>query len=90
MREISSNYFLCVQIISTETAMTIYMTQEGNKLTAEFPAQLLEKLQQLEPACAEILQDYKNQEGVRITDPETLIAYLIQNGYLLVIDPVDG
>jgi hypothetical protein len=70
--------------------MTIYMTQEGNKLTAEFPAQLLEKLQQLEPACAEILQDYKNQEGVRITDPETLIAYLIQNGYLLVIDPVDG
>ena len=73
--------------------MTIYITQEGNKLSAEFPAQLLEKLQQLEPACAEILQDYKNQAGVshheknftpkhengyfqvRITEPETLIAY---------------
>jgi hypothetical protein len=70
--------------------MTIYITQEGDKLTAESPAQLLEKLQQLEPAYAEILQDYKNQAGVRITEPETLIAYLIQDGYLSVIDPVDG
>ena len=69
--------------------MAIYITKEENKLSAEFAAQLLEKLQQLEPACADILQDYKNQAGVRITDPETLIAYLIQNVYLSVIDPID-
>jgi hypothetical protein len=70
--------------------MTIYITQEGNKLSAEFPAQLLEKIQELEPAFSEILRGYTNQAGVRITDPETLIAYLIQDGYLSVIDPVDG
>jgi hypothetical protein len=89
VRETSSNFFQFKSSLP-EATMTIYITKEGNKLSAEFPAQLLEKLRQLEPACADILEDHKNEVGSRITDPETLIAYLIQNGYLSVIDPVDG
>ena len=70
--------------------MTTYITQEGHKLTSESPTQLLEKLQQLEPTCVEMLQNHTNQAGEKITDPESLIAFLIQNGYLSVIDPIDG
>jgi hypothetical protein len=80
--------------------MTIYITREGTKLTAEFPAELLEKLYQAEPVCTAMLQDIKNQVAAksqsisqveaRATDPENCIANLIQNDYLSVIDPIDG
>ncbi len=74
--------------------MTIYMTREGTKLTADVATELIEKLYQAEPAYSILLEQLKNQANsqpkVNITKPENIVADLIQNDYLTVIDPVDG
>jgi hypothetical protein len=74
--------------------MDTYVTCEGTKLTAEFPQELVEKLYQAEPDCSSFLEKSKKklnfaQKSQQISS-ENFIAELIQNGYLSVIDPVDG
>jgi hypothetical protein len=70
------------------------MTREGTKLTADVATELIEKLYQAEPACSILLEQLKNQANsqpkVNTTKPENIVADLIQNDYLTVIDPVDG
>jgi hypothetical protein len=74
--------------------MTIYVTHEGTKLTAEFPRELLEKLYQVEPNCGILFEQFKNKSNSQTSsqkiNSENFIAELIQNDYLSVIDPVDG
>lgn len=74
--------------------MNVYITCEGTKLTAESAQELLEKLYQAEPNCSVLLvrsqhnSDYPHQ--LNNTNSENLIAELIQNDFLSVIDPIDG
>ncbi|ACK69369.1 conserved hypothetical protein [Gloeothece citriformis PCC 7424] len=67
--------------------MTTYITDEGLKLTANTPVELVEKLQQ-ETSINSNSADRKT--AIKITDPEAYIAELIQAGYLRVIDDIDG
>lgn len=79
--------------------MTIYMTREGTKLTADIPTELIEKLYQAEPNCFKMFNnDDKVIENESLSsllkftklDSANFIAELIQNDYLSVIDPIDG
>jgi hypothetical protein len=74
--------------------MDVYITREGTKLTAEFPQELLEKLSQAEPDCDILFEQFKTksnspQESKNVNS-ENVIAQLIQNDYLSVVDPIDG
>lgn len=74
--------------------MTVYVTREGTKLTAEFPRELLEKLYHAEPTCSDLFERFQNesnsQQKSQNTNSENFVAELIKNDYLSVIDPVDG
>ena len=74
--------------------MSIYVTCEGTKLTAELPEELLAKLEQVEPTYGSLWEKFTSLSNHSQTspsiNPENFIADLIQNDYLSVIDPVDG
>ena len=74
--------------------MSIYVTCEGTKLTAELPQELREQLTQAEPVYGRLWSKFKNQSNHPQTsqnlNSDQFIAELIQNDYLSVIDPVDG
>ena len=80
--------------------MTIYVTREGDKLVADSPLELVEKLQQCQGRMTETRQDFMTRmaaqmvasQGVTvpITDPENFIAELIHNYFLSLVDSIDG
>lgn len=80
--------------------MTIYVTREGDKLVADSPLELVEKLQQCQGTMAETRQDFMTRMAaemeatqgitVPITDLENFIAELIHNDFLSVVDSIDG
>ena len=74
--------------------MTVYVTCDGKKLTAEFPRELLEKLYYLEPSFSLLFEQFQNnsnsQQVSQNINSENFVAELIQNDYLSVIDPIDG
>ncbi len=80
--------------------MTIYVTREGDKLAADSPLELVEKLQQCQGRMTETRQEFMTRlaaqmvasQGVTvpITDPENFIAELIHNDFLSVVDSIDG
>ncbi|NCR07519.1 hypothetical protein [Microcystis aeruginosa] len=80
--------------------MTIYVTREGDKLVADSPLELVEKLQQYQGRMAETREEFMTQMAaqmvatqgltVPITDPENFIAELIHNDFLSVVDSIDG
>jgi hypothetical protein len=80
--------------------MTIYVTREGDKLVADSPLELVEKLQQCQGRMTETRQEFMTRMAaemvaiqgitVPITDPENFIAELIHNDFLSVVDSIDG
>jgi hypothetical protein len=74
--------------------MNIYITCEGTKLTAESTQELLEKLYQAEPNCSILFEQSQHNsdypQKLNNIKSENLIAELIQNDLLSVIDPIDG
>lgn len=80
--------------------MTIYITARGDKVIADSPIELVEKLRRLQGKTEETRRDFMNRfareigaiQGATIltTDPGTFIAELIQNDYLSVVDSIDG
>ncbi|WP_375328711.1 hypothetical protein [Microcystis sp. BLCC-F210] len=80
--------------------MTIYVTREGDKLVADSPLELVEKLQQCQGKMTETRQEFMTRmaaqmvasQGVTIpiTDAENFIAELIHNDFLSVVDSIDG
>ncbi|TRV48847.1 MAG: hypothetical protein EWV53_19465 [Microcystis panniformis Mp_MB_F_20051200_S9] len=80
--------------------MTIYVTREGDKLVADSPLELVEKLQQYQGRMAETREEFMTRMAaqmvatqgltVPITDPENFIAELIHNDFLSVVDSIDG
>ncbi|WP_013321657.1 hypothetical protein [Gloeothece verrucosa] len=81
--------------------MTTYVTQEGFKLTTNSSVELIKQLQEIMPRLSSAVEDRSNAELASVgfcessmtlnaDDPENSVAELIQQGYLRVIDEIDG
>jgi hypothetical protein len=80
--------------------MTIYVTREGDKLVADCPLELVEKLQQCQGRMTETRQEFMTRMAAQMVatkallflspDPENFIAELIHNDFLSVVDSIDG